>query len=83
MRTGETLDSSLGDKPCSDISRIALCPFHAAAPAMYEALKRLAEKTRRANSIQHSGGRLIAEDWAELYQLTNESFTALAKAEGR
>jgi hypothetical protein len=39
MRTGETLDSSLGDKPCSDISRIVLCPLHDAAPAMYEALQ--------------------------------------------
>ena len=38
MRTGETLDSSLGDRPCSDISRIVLCPLHTAAPAMYEAL---------------------------------------------
>ena len=41
MRTGETLDSSLGNRPCSDISRILLCPFHTAAPAMYEALKTL------------------------------------------
>jgi hypothetical protein len=41
MRTGETLDSSLGDKPCSDISRIVLCPLHDAAPAMYEALRDL------------------------------------------
>ena len=39
MRTGETLDSSLGDKPCSDISRIVLCPLHDAAPAMYEVLQ--------------------------------------------
>lgn len=41
MRTGETLDSSLGDKLCSDISRIQLCPKHAAAPAMYEALQEI------------------------------------------
>ena len=39
MRTGETLDSSLGDRPCSDISKILLCPLHEAAPAMYEALQ--------------------------------------------
>ena len=39
MRTGETLDSSLGDRLCSDISRIQLCPKHSAAPAMYEALQ--------------------------------------------
>ena len=41
MRTGETLDSSLGDRPCSDISKILLCPLHEAAPAMYEALAKL------------------------------------------
>jgi hypothetical protein len=44
-------------------------------------LRRLAEKTRRANEIQHSGGRLTAEDWSELYDLTNEAFGLLARAE--
>ena len=38
LRTGEPLESVHGDQPCSDISRIELCPKHAAAPAMYEAL---------------------------------------------
>ena len=39
LRTGEPLESVHGDQPCSDISRIELCPKHAAAPAMYEALQ--------------------------------------------
>jgi hypothetical protein len=34
--------------------------------------KRLLEKVKRANSIQHSGGEVIAEDWNELYNLQNE-----------
>ena len=36
-------------------------------------LTRLTEKVERANSIQHSGGRVLAGDWAELYTLTNEA----------
>lgn len=36
-------------------------------------LIRLTEKVERANNIQHSGGRLAKEDWAELYSLTNEA----------
>jgi hypothetical protein len=36
-------------------------------------LARLTEKIERANSIQHSGGQVNAEDWSELYQLANES----------
>ena len=39
LRTGEPLESIHGNQPCSDISRIELCPLHAAAPAMYEALQ--------------------------------------------
>lgn len=34
--------------------------------------KRLMEKVRRANGIQHSGGRVTKEDWNELYMLQNE-----------
>ena len=41
LRTGEPLESRHGEQPCSDISRIELCPKHAAAPAMYEALAKL------------------------------------------
>lgn len=39
LRTGEPLESIHGKQPCADISRIELCPKHAAAPAMYEALQ--------------------------------------------
>lgn len=46
-------------------------------------LRRLTEKVRRANAIQHSGGKLRAEDWAELYQLTNESFALLDSEEDK
>ncbi len=50
--------------------------FNNGYPA-YRALRRLAEKTRRANEIQHSGGVVSPEDWAELHQLTNEAFGVL------
>jgi hypothetical protein len=42
-------------------------------------LTRLTEKVERANSIQHSGGKILAEDWSELYQLTNEAKAIIAK----
>jgi len=41
-------------------------------------LTRLTEKVKRANSIQHSGGKILAEDWSELYMLANEADAALA-----
>ena len=71
MRTGETLDSSLGDKPCSDISRIVLCPLHDAAPAMYEALKRI--------KVLMESGDIEGRDWVEYGRIIN----ALAQAEGK
>jgi len=43
------------------------------------ALERLTEKVERANTIQHSGGSVLPEDWSELYQLTNESRGTLEK----
>jgi hypothetical protein len=55
------------------------------APAYDDALavmERLTEKVRRANEIQHSGQRVKAEDWAELYQLANEAHAAMKKARG-
>jgi hypothetical protein len=45
-------------------------------------LQRLSDKTARANAIQHSGGHIDAEDWAELYQLTNEARALLARLKG-
>lgn len=60
--------------------------WHKVNPAVVvelaEALERLSEKVARANSLQHSGGRVVAEDWAELYQLGNEARAVLAKAKG-
>lgn len=38
-RDGSTLDSSHGDQPCSTISRVELCPMHAAAPDQHAALR--------------------------------------------
>lgn len=52
----------------------------AAAPELLSALERLSQKTRRANDIQHSGGKIEPEDWSELYALTNEAQAAIAKA---
>lgn len=40
-------------------------------------LRRLAEKVRRANGIQHSGVKLSPEEYAELHQFVNESFGIL------
>lgn len=48
---------------------------------LLDILKRLTEKVSRANYLQHSGGRVCAEDWSELYALENESKQAIAKAE--
>ena len=38
LRTGEILNSSHGNRPCSDISRIELCQIHRAAPDLLAAL---------------------------------------------
>jgi hypothetical protein len=73
MRTGETLDSSLGDKPCSDISRIVLCPLHDAAPAMYEALREIVAAVGSGEVIDYSS----AGDWY------TDACAVLAQAEGR
>lgn len=54
-----------------------------AAPELHRMLTRLAEKVRRANAIQHSGGVITAEDWSELFALQNEAFGVIARAEGR
>lgn len=43
-------------------------------------LIRLTEKVERANMIQHSGIQIPAEDWAELYMLTNEARKIISEA---
>lgn len=54
----------------------------AVAPELANILTRLTEKVERANSIQHGGGKVLAEDWSELYQLTNEARAILVRTEG-
>lgn len=54
-----------------------------AAPALLSTLTRLTEKVERANAIQHSGGKVCAEDWGELYMLANEARATIAATEGR
>ena len=78
MRTGETLDSSLGNRPCSDISRILLCPFHTAAPAMYEALQDIESYTELGLNSDEP------KHWeASLQDILGIVRDALAQAEGR
>ena len=54
----------------------------AAASELLAALERLTEKVARANAIQHSGGRVRAEDWSELYALEQEARAAVNRARG-
>ena len=70
LRTGEPLESIHGDRTCSDISRIELCPLHAAAPAMYKALRNLLEVYQDSTDDDGSPAVLSAID-------------ALAQAEGK
>ena len=49
-------------------------------PEFRSILERLTEKVARANSIQHSGGKVTSEDWSELYNLVNESRAILRSA---
>ena len=81
MRTGETLDSSLGDKPCSDISRIVLCPLHDAAPAMYDRHK------DNHGMVQEALRFLYEGEYEEVKCLLNHialnSKKAVKQAEGR
>jgi len=73
MRTGETLDSSLGDRPCSDISRIQLCPMHTATSEMHEALQQLVTYLREEVPDESLG------TWEPVFKAQ----AALARAEGR
>ncbi len=47
---------------------------------IFTMLERLTEKVERANAIQHSGGPIEAEDWSELFMLTNEAKAILHTA---
>ena len=81
MRTGETLDSSLGNRPCSDISRILLCPLHTAAPAMYAAGQlSLGVLVQVAAELERTGNEELR---SIVRSAIIEQKTALAQAEGR
>jgi aminopeptidase N len=54
-----------------------------AAPELLSILERLNEKVRRANGIQHSGGKVRAEDWSELFTLSCEASSAIANASAK
>jgi len=56
------------------INAIKHAPLHAV-----QILVRMTEKVERANAIQHSGGTVTAEDWSELYSLTNEAKSVLER----
>lgn len=57
---------------------LATAELFRAAPELRDMLNRLNEKVKRANAIQHSGTKIQPEDWAELYQLSNEASALLA-----
>ena len=83
-RDNKRIDTVTGDKtPCGlarMLRRLTASPLEKAAPDLLVAFQCLAEKTKRANDIQHSGVEIQSEDWSELYKLTNEAFAVLAKA---
>lgn len=59
MRTGETLDSSMGDRPCSDVSRIELCAHHARVKFLETALRRFHRE------FNNRGETSSLHDWNE------------------
>ena len=59
------------------VNNIKHAPLH-----LRQMLIRLVEKTERVNSIQHSGGIVTAEDWSELYSITNEARGVLERTSG-
>ena len=73
LRTGEPLESSHGAQPCANISRIELCPMHAAAPAMYEALSELVKYLREE----------VADEALDTWEPVFKAAMVLAQAEGR
>ena len=79
LRTGDELDSSHGDRPCSDISRIELCSMHAAAPAMYEALLETMQVLRSLRDSKEEWYTLVTP---ELLSVWDKNKKALAQAEG-
>ena len=73
LRTGEPLESIHGKRPCADISRIELCPKHAAGPALYEALRDL------VSYLQDHVEDELLDNWAPVLKAAY----ALAQAEGQ
>lgn len=70
---------SIPEKEANGAFIVKACNCH---DDLLAALTRLTEKVERANSIQHSGGGIMPEDWSELYTLQNEARAAIAKAKG-
>ena len=44
------------------------------APSLRDTLRKLATKARSINAQQHAGVNIHDDDWADLDQITNESF---------
>lgn len=82
---GDSVVAELGSDPSFPMANpasemVANARLIASAPvlvsevkALQNTLQILAEKTARANAIQHSGGVIEPEDWSELYTLVNEA----------
>ena len=50
LRTGQVLDGSHGNRPCSDVSRIELCETHAHAEALRSRCARLEAALREIDA---------------------------------
>lgn len=77
----KTIQEGSGDDPPLEEAK-ANARLIVASPSLMLMLQRLTEKTQRANEIQHSGGHISAEDWAELYDLSNEAKGLLSTLDG-
>jgi hypothetical protein len=86
----EVPESEIGDDPNDEFVRLAdylaveseLAALRSRAEhagKLADVLRRLSEKTARANNLQHSrpSRTLLAEDWSELYALSNEAEAVL------
>lgn len=79
MMLGRVFFETYGDRMIiEDAALLAHCFSH--MREMRDSATRLAEKVKRANAIQHSGGEIQAEDWSELYSLEQECSAILTKA---